>query len=447
MSLSPRAFKIGLYEEHLDELAFLHGQCAALRADAGHGWQAPAPFEDRLEAHLDALVIGGALALQTALAAAEGGEPDTVFAAAALCCRRADAPALQTLLQGAALDDPAQAAAVGHALLLEWPAAWQAAALRGLAQGDPRLAPALAATVACRGWPVGDALVQALRRATPAQRPALLESVGRVQGEAPPAGELQAGFDATEPGLAKASLRAALRLHDEAARRRVLEQPGHDEMIALAAPRSAAPRLLERLRGAETEPAVIGALGQLGDLSAVRALTTLLIVEPLAGAAAQALYLITGGEPREQVLVPEPVNEDELSEPELERWRTKREAPRRADGEAFGDRVDRLSQDPAVWGQWLVDNGARFQAGRRYRCGQACTAETLLQSLGAPALPAAARAALADELTTRHGLALAWHPTLPVAAQLAALQQAAPQARAAGGAPGRWHWARAPLAD
>jgi hypothetical protein len=447
MSLSPRAFKIGLYEEHLDELAFLRGQCAALRADAGHGWQAPAPFEERLEAHLDALVIGDALALQTALAAAEGGEPDTVFAAAALCCRRADAPALQTLLQGVALDEPAQAEAVGQALLLEWPAAWQAAAVRGLAQGDPRLAPVLAATAACRGWPVGDALMQALRRAAPAERPALLESVGRVVGDAPPARDLQAWFDAPEPGLAKAALRAALRLHDEAARRRVLEQPGHDDLIALAAPRSAALRLLERLRGAETEPAVIGALGQLGDLSAVRALTALLIAEPLAGAAARALYLITGGEPREQVLVPEAVNEDELSGPELDRWRTQGEAPRRADGEPFGDRVDRLSQDPAVWGQWLVDNGARFQAGRRYRCGQACTAETLLQSLGAPALPAAGRAALADELLTRHGLALPWHPALPVAAQWAALRQAAPRAQSLAHPPGRWHWAGAPLAD
>jgi hypothetical protein len=164
MSLSPRSFKIGLYEEHLDELAFLRGQCVALRADINHGWQTPAPFEERLEAHLDALVVGDALALQTALAAAEGAEPDKVFAVAALCCRRADAPALQTLLQGVALDEPAQAEAVGHALLLEWPSAWQAAAVRGLAQGDPRLAPALAAAAACRGWPVGDALVQALRR-------------------------------------------------------------------------------------------------------------------------------------------------------------------------------------------------------------------------------------------------------------------------------------------
>lgn len=447
MNLSPRSFKIGLYEEHLDELAFLRSQCAALRADIQHAWQAPAPFEDRLEAHLDALVIGDALALQTSLAAAEGGEPDMVFAVAALCCRRADAPALQTLLQGVALDEPALAEAVGHALLLEWPAAWQAAAVRGLAQGDPRLAPALAAAAACRGWPVGDALVQALRRATPAQLPALLDTVGRVAADPPPARELQAWFDAPDPHLAKAALRAALRLHDEAARRRVLEHPGHDELIALAAPRSAAPRLLARLRGAETEPAVIAALGQLGDLSAVRALTTLLIVEPLAGAAAQALYLITGGEPREQVLVPEPVNEDELTAAELERWRSKGEAPRRADGEPFGDRVDRLSQDPAVWGQWLVDNGARFQAGRRYRCGLACTAETMLQSLGAPALPAAGRAVLADELITRHGLALHWHPTLPVAAQWAALQQASPRARALTGPPGQWHWAGAPLAD
>jgi hypothetical protein len=448
MTLSPRGFRIGLYEEHLDELAFLHGQAAALRADVAQGWQAPAPFEDRLEAHLDALVVGGALALEVAQARADAAEPDELFAIAALCCRRAEAAALAPLLQGAALDDAAKAAAIGHALLLEWPAAWQTAAQRALAQGEGPLAPWFAAVAACRGWPMADALASALRRAPPAQQAALLAWVGRVPGDAPLLlALLRPLFDAPDAAVRQAALRGGLRLHDDAAREQVLRDPAQASLLPLAAPRGAAPRLLEQLRGAETPPAAVQALGQLGELSAVRALTALLIAEPVAAEAARALHLITGGEPRETVLVPEPLNEDELSDKELAAWRDRGEPPRRADGEPFGDRVDRISQDPAVWGQWLVDNGARFQAGQRYRLGLPCTPEALLRSLAAPALPSAGRDDLADELLTRHGIALPWHPALPVATQWAAMRQAAPAAQAAGTAPGRWHWAGAPLAD
>lgn len=447
MNLSPRSFKIGLYEEHLDELAFLHGQAAALRADPLHGWQRPASFEDRLEAHLDALVIGGALALEVALGQAEGAEPDQLFAITALCCRRTEATVLAPLLKGAAAE-PAAAAAIGHAILLEWPPAWQATAQRALAQGEGPLAAWFAGAAACRGWPMADALATALQRTAPAGAAALLAWAGLVPGDAPallPA--VQALYEAPEIALRHAALRAGLRLHDPVARDRALREPHAVPLLPLAAPRSAAPRLLERLRGADTEPAVVRALGQLGELSAVRALTALLIAEPVAAEAARALHLITGGEPRETVLVPETVNEDELSEKELAAWRSKGEAPRRADGEPFGDRVDRISQDPAVWGQWLVDNGARFQAGQRYRLGQPCTPEAMLRSLAAPALPPAGREDLADELLTRHGIALAWHAWLPVATQWAAMRQAAPAAQAAGSAPGRWHWAGAVLAD
>ena len=187
------------------------------------------------------------------------------------------------------------------------------------------------------------------------------------------------------------------------------------------------------------------ARGQLGDLSAVRALTSLLPDEALAAEAALALHLITGGEPRETVLEPEAVDEELLTEAELRRWREKGEAPRRADGQPFGDRVDRLSQDPAVWGQWLVDHGSRFQAGLRYRLGLPCTADALLRSLAAASVPAPTRPALADELVVRHGLARRWQPTLPVAWQWRLMRETAPEARARPVAPGAWHWADQPL--
>ena len=51
-----------------------------------------------------------------------------------------EARPLQTLLAGAAADHAAKAAAMAHALRLEWRDSWQAACVSGVAQGDVRAA-------------------------------------------------------------------------------------------------------------------------------------------------------------------------------------------------------------------------------------------------------------------------------------------------------------------
>jgi hypothetical protein len=401
VNLSPRSFKLGLYAEHLEEIGFLFTQCQALRADPNQPWTACAPFEERLEAHLDALVVGDTLAAEWCQARLPEAEPEALFGITTLLCRRGDAAAIKPLLVDPRLDDAAALQAVGLALLQEWPAAWQSACLRALAQGDPRLVPTFAAIAATRGWPVGSALSQALDRAPPAARPSLLAWLGCTPGDAWPA--LARALDDADPAVRSAALRAGLRLHDAAARERVVADTCHPDLLALAAGRGTAARLLKRLDDPPAAPAAIAALGQLGELSAVRALTALLPNEALGGLAARALHLITGAELFETMLEPDPVKEDELTEAELKRWREAGEAPRRLDGEPFGNRVERLSLDPAVWGQWLVDNGARFSATRRYRLGEPCGAAVLLRSLAHPGLPAAGREALADELIVRHG--------------------------------------------
>jgi hypothetical protein len=446
MALSLRGFKVAMYEEHLEEIAFLHAQCAALRADRRRGWQDAAPFEDRLEAHLDALVLGGRLAQDTALARSDEAEPGELFATTALLCRLGEARPLQALLAGPAWEDAGKATAMAQALQLEWPQAWQAACVSGIAQGDARLVPALLAVAQLRGWPLGDALAKALAAAAPARLPALLEFVGRVEADAP---LLQAWTTNDDAVLSVAAVQAGLRLHDEDARRLATAASAPPALRALAGGRGTAQLLLESLPAA-SEPAqavvLVRALGQLGELSAVRALTGLLADEALAPEAALALHLITGGEPRETVLEPEAVDEDLLTEAELRRWRESGEAPRRADGQPFGDRVDRLSQDPAVWGQWLVDNGSRFQAGLRYRLGLPCSADALLRSLASSAVPAPARPALADELLVRHGLVRRWQPLLPVTWQWRLMRETAPEARSRPQPAGAWHWADQPLA-
>ena len=75
MDTSTRAFQIDLYLEHLEEAAFLYEQRKVLRKNAEFSWRAIADFEERLEAHIDALVVGAGLALEICRKRAVEGEP------------------------------------------------------------------------------------------------------------------------------------------------------------------------------------------------------------------------------------------------------------------------------------------------------------------------------------------------------------------------------------
>ena len=82
--------------------------------------------------------------------------------------------------------------------------------------------------------------------------------------------------------------------------------------LGLAGGRRAVPQLLAALRKPGEHGEIIGALGLLGDLSAVRPLVELLSVELVAGAAADALHVITGAALFEDAIVEEQMTEAEL---------------------------------------------------------------------------------------------------------------------------------------
>jgi hypothetical protein len=435
VSNSAVGFREALFGEHLQECGTLHAQCRYLQAQAGLPWQAPTAFEQRLEDHLDALVIGDASALEFCRRHVAVAESQELFGVVALACRLEDAALLQEVLGGAALADDLARAVIADALLLEWPSAWEAACMRTLSHGDLRLAATFAAIAATRGFAIGDALVHALERCAPVEQTPLLHWVGRVRGSAPD--WLPDAYESTDAGHRAAALGAGLRLHDEEARRRVLQEPQPALLLALCAGRGAAAYLLHRLQGDRTEPAVLAALGQLGELSAVRALTALLVVKPVAMLAAQALHLITGAELCESARAPEQVPASTRAGVGY--------ATRNAAESATDKGEQRLSLDPEVWGQWLVDNGHRFAVGRRYRLGLPCSAETLLRSLGNARLSAPGREALVEELQIRHGITLAWHAALPVGRQWSVLRNALPAVKAETSTSGEWYWAGEPL--
>ncbi len=84
MITSMQSFRSKLYLEHLEEASFLFDQRINLRRISLHPWEDLAELEERLEAHIDALVVGGALATEVCRVRwREGDEGGTV------CRRRA----------------------------------------------------------------------------------------------------------------------------------------------------------------------------------------------------------------------------------------------------------------------------------------------------------------------------------------------------------------------
>src|SRR6266567_1491787 len=71
MGISTKSFLIELYREYLEEASFLYEQRLGLLHDPEVPWKRIGEFEERFEAHIDGLLVGGELALEVCLAQAE----------------------------------------------------------------------------------------------------------------------------------------------------------------------------------------------------------------------------------------------------------------------------------------------------------------------------------------------------------------------------------------
>src|SRR4051812_46058383 len=88
MAASPRAFLARLYEEYLEEASFLYEQRRTLYNNPEISWKKIGEFEERLEAHIDGLVVGDKLALDVCTRRAAEGDFGELYAAACVFCRQ-----------------------------------------------------------------------------------------------------------------------------------------------------------------------------------------------------------------------------------------------------------------------------------------------------------------------------------------------------------------------
>ena len=408
-----RNFNIGLYEEHLEEASFLHGQRAALLASDELPWRGLAPFEDRLEAHLDALVVGGDLALEVCWRRCTEGDAGEAFAAISVFCRHLRADLVAAALASADGSQLAQLDAIADALKENIPPSWVDFVERALLRGEPKLARVLAQVAAYRRLPVGGALctfgaVQGI------QSEAIATALGRLacsEGAALLRDWLASKDEPVRDAAALALLRSGALNHLASAK---------ETWAGLAGPRDAAARLLAPDR--RPSKCRLEAVGLAGDPAQIERLLAWLDDPELADAAAWALDTLTGANLRGARFVEAAVNEDELSDRERMAWQENGNPPRRPDGAAYGQLEQQVSTDPVVWGEWLETHRSNLADGRRYRSGLPMSPVVLAGNLADPRSGRRLREFAADELAIRYRCPVPFETSMPVARQLRALR-------------------------
>ncbi|WP_419656863.1 hypothetical protein Dvar_59880 [Desulfosarcina variabilis str. Montpellier] len=441
-----RQFNIELYQEHLEEASFLYGQRLSLLNDPEITWKDIGEFEERFEAHIDALIVGEDLALEVCRTQAKEGDFGELHAAVRVFCRQNKGNDVAEAWRDLDMEDEERGQAISDALKDECPDSWQDSLEQVFLRDYFNLIPVVAPVFGYRRYQTEESLLQALGKAPSSVLPNLLWSLGRIGGQAAHAA-VRPLLDHAEDSVRKSAAECLLRLGDlDVIKQSIVYAKAADwplRTLGLGGGAGAVDMLIERVKqGGANEDCLIS-LGLLGSLAAVKPIYAFLEDKALSRAAAISLYLITGAELIEEVYIPEEIDEDELFEEELEAYYKDGTVPTRPDGQAFGETIIRLSQNPNDWNNWLNDNNSHFNPKLRYRLGIPYAPSGLLKTLLSETSPFIARQSAIEEFKIRYNADFPIEADMPVVAQDKILPQVAQwvQANDHRFQPGAWYFA------
>ena len=379
MAVSYRGFLIELYEEYLSDGGFVATQRENLLAEPCGLWKRLEHWEDRIEAYIDGLCVGGQLALEVCLRRAIEGDPGDLHCALRVFHRQGRPDLIEQALGAEVNRAPERIGGVGEALKHERGPDMRDLVMR-LVELHPDLIVPLSQTIGHQRLPLSDLL---LRNSDLIPSAKLFWALGRL-GDTNAAARLR-GVPRKEDEDISATL-ALLRILNRL-------DPLEDW-----------PCIAFGLMGAHGHfPELLGkkdiysslALGLLGNPSAVPELISRL---PSANASL-ALQLITGAGLTEE----KPV-EDETLEPG-ERPTTKKQ----------------IACDPEIWRGWWKDHQSQFAGHSAFRAGLPYSPETLLSLLGDPNQTHVERYWATEQLAALHHLALSFETDMLVHEQVEAL--------------------------
>lgn len=379
---------IEICQQHLEEAAFLYGQKQALSTDPDIPWTALDDWEQRIEAHIDGLVVGGAPALALCEQQAETGDPGELFATLCVGCRHQNSDLVDKLIINLDFTDTERVEAATAALKYALPAQWINVWRQQLPTAPPELAALKAEVLGYRHIPAQTELLQALPKTPAPFLPAIIRALGRLN-DSTVRDALYPYLQHHDPVIHAATLHALLRLGERRALEYAASDPHHPIPLGLCGNQSSTPLLLACAKDGAASADGLVALGLLGDPAAVDTLFDYLSTEH-APAAVLGLQLMLGM----------PMNPGD--DP---------------------DDIQELWHQPEYWPPWRDSYRSRLQAGVRYRVGQPCTPQGLLAALLDEYTPHRVRQLTAEELVIRYALDWPFATDWPVVQQRQLLQQ------------------------
>lgn len=438
-----RTFHQSLFKEHMEEASFLYEQRGTLFHDPEITWRDIGDFENRFEAHIDALVVGGDAALEVCRELAVEGDCGELHAAVCVFCRQQRMDLILEVLDGLDIEDEERVLAVRNALKQEWPAQWNGDLERMLRETPDKTIAVMPAVAGYMRIPADGALLFVLPICPDCVLYPHIKSVGRLQVHSSQPMVFE-HLEHKDPAVRAA---AALSLSRMGVSLTGTIPDNLDQLefwqlmhIALAGGPGYIPRLLDCLKSESGTADHALALGVLGDPRSVDALIRFLAKQEEAETVAIGLNLITGADLYEEVFVPEKIDEDELFEDEIEKLR--KGEPLFAPGEEPGLVLIQLIQASEVWEQWWQTHRTDFEPGIRYRNGKPYGPQWLMDNLRSEKSPVLVRQIAYEELVVRYGVDIPFETDMTVVDQLRALEQmdAAIADRADRFHPGKWYF-------
>lgn len=175
-------FHLGIFDEQIEEAGFLYEQRQAWLRSADVPWQALAPLEARIDAHIEALEIGGDLTREAChIRIIDDVGAGILFSAMSVFCRQRFSSGIAATLQEFDRGDTAKVAAITDALKFELPASWKDYCIRGLSAGDACVASILATVIGYRRIESAGILPILMKRVPQEMLPTLFWMAGRTR--------------------------------------------------------------------------------------------------------------------------------------------------------------------------------------------------------------------------------------------------------------------------
>jgi uncharacterized protein (TIGR02270 family) len=420
---SEKGFYVGLYLEHLEEASFLYETRLGLMNDPEIDWVDIDGYEDRLEAHIDGLVVGETLALGVCRMQAGSGDAGELYAALCVFCRQRQREDFLEIVNGLDFNDLERVRAVTDALKHEMPQSWRDLIEEMLSSGEPNRVRIASLVAGWRRFPLGGLLREVLEKNGTETFPELIWALGRL-GDPTIHHLLKNHLEHEDDALSFEAALALLRSGHLELVPSLLTKAETKEwpfiLIGLAGTREMAKSIHDMLRKRKRGEEAILALGFLGDLSSIDILIDHLTQKELSPAAAMALNLILCSDLYEEVAVPEETDPDALFEEEREQL--KNDAPLSGEtGEISTRGGRRLSENPDQWKQWWGENKKRFDSKTAYRNGKPFAMGAIVETLVRKETPHLVRRLSLEEIVIKGGKDPGIEADARVAAQKRAL--------------------------